>query len=134
VGLGVGQLPAFYAASSGLQLEHRADSIAAAAAAVSAHLALPGAGGILLVQPPPAELALEAEEVEAWTALAVAAAAERGLRGGRVTPFVLAHMAEASGGRTLATNIGLIVNNARTAAALAVALAGRQDHRPGRRD
>jgi pseudouridine-5'-phosphate glycosidase len=134
VGLGVGELPAFYAASSGLLLEHRADSIAAAAAAVLAHLSLPGAGGILLVQPPPDELALDAAEVEAWIARAVGDAARRRMRGGAVTPFVLAQMAAASGGRTLATNIGLIVNNARTAAELAVTMAADQDHRHGQRD
>ncbi len=134
VGLGVGELPAFYVASSGLRLEHRADSIAAAAAAVSAHLSLPGAGGILLVQPPPAELALDAAEVEGWIARALDDGVARGLRGGAVTPFVLSHLASASDGRTLATNIGLIVNNARTAAELAVAIVADQDHRPAHGD
>ncbi len=134
VGLGVDELPAFYATSSGLRLEHRADSIAAAAAAVSAHLSLPGAGGILLVQPPPAELAIDSAEVEGWIAHAVDDGIERGLRGGAVTPFVLSYLAAASHGRTLATNIGLIVNNARTAAQLAVAMAADQDHRPVQRD
>ena len=46
-----------------------------------------------------------------------------GLRGGVVTPFVLAHIAAASGGRALAANIGLIVNNARMAARVALAVA-----------
>ncbi len=36
---------------------------------------------------------------------------------------MLGRVAELSGGRTLRTNIGLIVNNARTAARIAVALA-----------
>jgi pseudouridine-5'-phosphate glycosidase len=126
VGLGVDELPAFYARSSGLALQHRADSAAEAASALAAHLSLPGAGGILLVQPPPAELALEATEVEAWIADAVMAAERDGLRGGEVTPFVLAHIAAASGGRALAANIGLIVNNARAAGAVAELLA---DHR-----
>ena len=123
VGLGVDELPAFYAASSGLPLTHRADSIGAAARMAMAHLSLPGAGGMLLVQPPPSELALDAAEVEGWIAAAVAAAAQRGVRGGSVTPFVLSHIAAASGGRTLATNIGLIVNNARVAGELAVEMA-----------
>ena len=123
VGLGVDELPAFYAASSGLPLTHRADSIGAAARMALAHLSLPGAGGMLLVQPPPSELALDAAEVEGWIAAAVAAAAQRGVRGGSVTPFVLSHIAAASGGRTLATNIGLIVNNARVAGELAVEMA-----------
>jgi pseudouridine-5'-phosphate glycosidase len=123
VGLGVDELPAFYATSSGLPLAHRVDTPEAAAATVAAHLSLPGAGGILLVQAPPAELALDADEVESWIAAANSAASDRGLRGGAVTPFVLAHIAAASGGRALAANIGLIVNNARMAARVALAVA-----------
>jgi pseudouridine-5'-phosphate glycosidase len=125
VGIGTDSLPAFYATSSGLALQHRVDSAGEAAAAVAAHQALPGAAGKLLVQPPPAEVALDAEEVERWIAQGVASAAERGIRGAAVTPFVLAHVAEASAGRALRANVGLIVANARTAGAVAVALAER---------
>ena len=126
VGLGVDALPAFYSTSSGLPVPHRVGSPAEAAALIGLHLAIPGAGGILLVQPPPAELAIPADEVEAWIEAADAEAAGRGLRGGAVTPFVLGRVAELSGGRTLRANIGLIIENARMAARIAVALA---DHR-----
>ena len=121
VGLGVDELPAFYATSSGLPLAHRVDSPRAAAETVAAHLGLPGAGGMLLVQPPPAELALDADEVEAWITEAISAAAASNVRGGAVTPFVLSHVGRASGGRALAANVGLIVNNARMAARVAMA-------------
>jgi pseudouridine-5'-phosphate glycosidase len=123
VGYGTDELPAFYSTSSGLPLPHRVDGSRAAARAVAAHFALPGAGGILLVQPPPADVALPGPEVAAWIREALAVADEAGVRGGAVTPFVLAHVATASQGRALRANIGLIVNNARTAAAVAVALA-----------
>ncbi len=126
VGIGVDVLPAFYAADSGLPVPHAVPDAAAAAAAVGAHLALPGAGGMLLVQPPPADVALPSDEVNAWIEAAVAEAGRAGVRGPRVTPFVLARVAEASGGRTLLANIGLIVNNARMAARIAVA---RTHHR-----
>jgi pseudouridine-5'-phosphate glycosidase len=68
-------------------------------------------------------VALPGPEVDAWIREALAAADEAGVRGGAVTPFVLGHVATASQGRALHANIGLIVNNARTAAAVAVALA-----------
>jgi pseudouridylate synthase len=125
VGIGIGVLPAFYAASSGLPLNHRVDSPAEAAAVVAAHQALPGAGGILFVQPPPVELALDGREVEQWIADGVALAEQRRIRGAAVTPFVLTHVAEASGGRTLRANIGLILANARMAGSVASALAER---------
>jgi pseudouridine-5'-phosphate glycosidase len=125
IGLGVDEVPAFYSRSSGIVAPHRVDGAAAAADVVETHLALPGVGGILLVQPPPAEDAILAEEVETWIDEALTAAERDGVRGGAVTPYVLRRVAEASGGRTLRTNIALIVNNARAAAEIAVELARR---------
>jgi pseudouridine-5'-phosphate glycosidase len=122
VGYGVDELPAFYTPSSGLPLAHRVDSPEAAAAAISAHRALPGAAGMLVVQPPPAELALAAADVEKWIADALTDAEARNIRGGAVTPHLLAWLGRASNGRTLAVNVALIVNNARTAGLVASAL------------
>lgn len=122
VGYGVDELPAFYGARSGLHLAHRVDTPDEAAATVRAHLDLPGAGGILIVQPPPDALALDAAEVDAWIDAGLRDASSNGVRGGAVTPHLLAFVARSSGGRTLDVNIGLIVNNARTAGAIASAL------------
>ena len=122
VGYGVDELPAFYSVSSGIRLAHRVDTPAAAAAAIAMHRSIPGAGGLLLVQPPPADVALDADEVDGWIAEALADAAARGIRGGAVTPHLLGHLARASGGRTLRVNIALIVNNARTAGRIASVL------------
>jgi pseudouridine-5'-phosphate glycosidase len=121
IGLGVDELPAFYAASSGLHLSHNVDTPRQAANAIGAHFGIPGSGGILFVQPPPADVAMPADALEGWIATAVAAAEELGIRGGSVTPFVLARVADASGGRTLRANVALVVNNARAAAQIAVA-------------
>lgn len=122
IGYGVDELPAFYSVSSGLRVPHRVDGPAAAAATIAAHRSIPGSGGMLIVQPPPADLAIDATEVEAWIADAMRDADARGIRGGAVTPHLLGFMARASGGRTLNVNIGLIVNNARTAGQIALAL------------
>jgi pseudouridine-5'-phosphate glycosidase len=123
IGLGVDELPAFYSSSSGLRLAHRVDSPGEAARLLALHLAIDGSGGILFVLPPPADLAIPGGEVSSWIDTANAEALERGVRGGGVTPYVLARVAELSEGRTLRTNIGLIVNNARLAARIAVAFA-----------
>ena len=122
VGYGVDEMPGFYSIGTGLRLPHRVDGPQEAAAAIRAHRALPGAGGILLVQPPPVELALDAAEVDGWIADALRDAEVNGIRGGAVTPHLLGFIARASGGRALRVNIGLIANNARTAAAVASAL------------
>jgi pseudouridine-5'-phosphate glycosidase len=126
VGIGVDELPAFYSISSGLRLPHSVAGAQQAAAAIGTHFAIPGGGGILLVQPPPADVALPPVEVGRWIAAALGEADRNGVSGGRVTPFVLARIAEASNGRTLRANIGLILNNARTAAQIAVAHAERR--------
>ena len=122
LGYGVDELPGFYSIGSGLSVPHRVDGPEEAAAAIVAHRALPGAGGLLIVQPPPADLALDAAEVEAWIEAGLRDAAARDVRGGPVTPHLLGFIADASEGRTLSVNIGLIVNNARTAGAIASAL------------
>jgi pseudouridylate synthase len=122
IGYGVDELPAFYSTGSGLRVPHRVDGPAAAAAAIAAHRSIPGAGGILIVQPPPADRALDPDEVDAWITEGMRDAEVNGIRGGAVTPHLLGYVARVSGGRTLSVNIGLIVNNARTAGAIASAL------------
>ena len=125
VGIGVDELPAFYAARSGLRLGHAVAGPEEAARTMAAHLAIPGARGILFVQPPPADVALDPAQVDGWIAAALAEAEARNVHGGALTPFVLGMVAEASGGATLRANIGLIVNNSRMAARIALAR-----HRP----
>jgi pseudouridine-5'-phosphate glycosidase len=129
IGLGVDELPAFYSAGSGLSLGHRVETATEAAEVLAIHLALDGSGGLLFVQPPPAELAIPSDEVAAWIEAATADAARSGMRGGSLTPFILGRVAELSQGRALRTNVGLIVNNVRMAARIAVALAARSDDR-----
>lgn len=131
IGFGTDRLPAFLSPDAGLGVPHRVDEPAAAAQMVRMHLAVPGAGGLLIVQPAPAAVAIPAAEVDGWIADAVAAAEHEGVTGGRVTPFVLSHVARASGGRTLRANVALIVNNARTAGRIAVALAERHHRSSG---
>jgi pseudouridylate synthase len=122
IGYGTDELPAFYSTTSGLRLPHRVDGPAAAAAAIAAHRSIPGAGGILIVQPPPADLAIDPREVEAWIDEAMDDAEGQSIRAGALTPHLLGSLARASGGRTLRVNIGLIVANARTAGTISAAL------------
>jgi pseudouridine-5'-phosphate glycosidase len=122
IGYGTDELPAFYGLTSGLRLPHRVDGPAQAAAAIAAHRSIPGAGGILIVQPPPAELAIDPAEIEDWIEEGTAEAARRRIGGGALTPHLLGHLARASGGRTLRVNVGLIVANARAAGSIAAVL------------
>ena len=78
-------------------------------------------GGIVFALPLPEQDALPAGEIEEQIAAALRLAAERGVRGKQLTPFVLAELARSSSGKSLAANRSLLVHNARFAAELAVA-------------
>jgi pseudouridine-5'-phosphate glycosidase len=124
LGFGSSEFPAFYADRSGLQLEHRADTPELAAEALHAQrdrLGLKQA--ILLTVPPPPEVALDRDELERALVAAEAEAKRQGITGKAVTPFLLARLVEATGGRTLQANVALLAKNARVAAEIAVAYA-----------
>jgi pseudouridylate synthase len=123
VGFGTDELPAFYSRESGIPVDVRADTADEVAALWRAHRALAAPGAILLCVPPPAGHALPAAEVERAIRDALGEAEARGIRGKEVTPFLLSTVAERTGGRSLEANVALLRNNARTAAAVAAAMA-----------
>lgn len=114
--------PAFYASSSGLPVDARIDSPEDAAAILSAKWALGLNGGALITVPPPADLALSQDEMQRAIAAAMQAADEAGITGKAITPFLLSRVSEITAGRSLAVNIGLLVQNAQIAAHIAAAL------------
>jgi pseudouridine-5'-phosphate glycosidase len=125
VGLGTSEFPGFYTQHTGIQLTVSVDTPAQVAEIARAHFALARIQSVLVVQPPPAKVALGAEEVEAAVTRALDQASRQGIRGGAVTPFLLEAVSRETNGRTLQTNLALLEHNARTAAHIAVALADR---------
>jgi len=131
VGYSTNEFPAFYSRESNLPLQHRVDTPEEAARLLRIHRDLgwlgPGTtAGMLIVNPPPVENALSRAEVESLISAAVAAAEAAGIRGKAVTPFLLEQLARNSGGKTLQSNIALLVSNARLAAGIAVAYSYRK--------
>jgi len=121
LGFGSSELPAFFTDSSGIRLEHRFDDVASVARALRIHWDELGHGsGVLVCVPPPSPL--PRAEVERALSAATSEAARRNLAGKELTPFLLARLAEASGGRTVQSNLELLENNARVAGDVAVAL------------
>jgi pseudouridylate synthase len=88
---------------------------------VTTHWQLGGAG-VVLALPLPAETALHPGALADALRLAEDQARARGVSGPALTPFLLARLAEATGGETLRANHALIVANARFAARLAASL------------
>lgn len=131
VGYATSEFPAFYSRESGLPVQHRVDTPEEAARLMCIHqglgrLAKGASGGLLIVNPPPAANALPRAEVESLVSGARIAAEAAGIGGKAVTPFLLAQLARNSGGKTLETNIALLVANARLAAKVAVAYSVRK--------
>ncbi len=124
IGYRTDAFPAFWSRESGLAAPLRLDEPAAIAALIRARRALQLDGGMLIANPVPREHEIRQDEIAAHIAIAVAEAAPLGVSGKRVTPFLLERIVALTGGRSLATNIALIKNNAALAAAIAVALAG----------
>ena len=81
------------------------------------------AGGILIGNPVPEEYAMDFDEMTAVIEKAIAGANAEGVRGKNITPYLLAHIVEYTGGQSLKTNIQLAYNNARAAGKIAVAYA-----------
>jgi pseudouridylate synthase len=121
-GFRTSELPAFYTDSSGIQLEHRFDDAASIARALRMHWdELRQPSGVLVCVAPPSPL--PRSEVERAIADALQEAARRTLAGKQMTPFLLAALAQATGGRTLAANLDLLENNAQVAGQIAAAWA-----------
>lgn len=114
VGYRTDAFPAFYVRDHRppLPVSARVESPAEVAALFRAHVRMGGAG-VVLAQPCPADVAVPAAEFDGWLAEAAREAVAANVTGAKVTPFLLARLAELSGGRTLTANRALIVANAR---------------------
>ncbi len=121
IGYGTGELPAFYTRSSGFRVDYRMDTPQELAAAFKAQKELGLGGGMLVTNPIPAEYAMPPEVINAAIDQAISECNAKGIHGKQTTPFLLARVAELTGGDSLASNIRLVYNNAALAAQTAVA-------------
>ncbi len=123
VGLGTETLPAFYSRSSGLPVDVLIQTAVEAAQIIAAAQRIGAKHGVLVTVPVPEQDAMPAEKMEVAIRRATAEAEENKIHGKAATPFLLARVAELTAGESRRANIALLVNNARTAAEIAVALA-----------
>jgi pseudouridylate synthase len=97
----------------------RMDSAAQIAAAHRLRAALGLPGGQLVANPIPPEAEIPRTEIDPIIEAALAEATARRISAKAVTPFLLQRIFELTDGRSLASNIALVLNNARLAAAIA---------------
>ena len=124
IGYGTDELPAFYTRESGFGVDYRVDSPRELAEMFKAQRALGYKGGMLVTNPIPAEYSMEKTIIDRAIDQALRECAEQHVHGKETTPFLLARVAELTGGDSLESNIKLVLNNARLAALTAAAVVG----------
>ncbi len=122
IGYGTDEFPAFYSRRSGLEVDARVETPEEITQMAQTRAALGLSTALLICVPVPEADELPAEEAEAAIEQAVAEAAASGVSGKALTPFLLARMVELTGGRARRANEALLLNNARTAAQIAITL------------
>ncbi len=123
VAIGTDEMPGFYSRRSGIPAPASVADEAEAARLVAAHDRLGLGSGVLLCAPVPAADELPLEVARAAIARATAEADAAGVHGPALTPWLLARVAAITDGASIRANTALIVNDARVAARIAVALA-----------
>lgn len=123
IGYGTEELPAFYTRHSGFRTDYRLDTPEQLAEAFRAKLDVGLKGGMLVTNPIPEEYSMDPAVINKAIEEALREADAKGVKGKEVTPFLLARIKDITGGDSLASNIQLVLNNARLAAATAKCLA-----------
>jgi pseudouridine-5'-phosphate glycosidase len=120
------EFPAFYSVQSGYPVSARVDSVVEIAEIAQVHWALGLESAILVVAPPPQEVALPLEDITTVIEQALSEAKQEQVRGQEVTPFLLSRVSDLTGKASLIANLGLLRKNAQIAARIAVAMATGQ--------
>jgi pseudouridylate synthase len=122
IGFGTDEFPAFYTRSSGQRLGLRLDNATQVAQFLRHKSSLKLTGGVLIANPIPAAYELDSMEIESAIVQSLSDAQAQAIEGKEVTPFLLKRLNEITNGRSQQANRELVLNNARVAAAIAVAL------------
>ncbi|MBQ2920880.1 MAG: pseudouridine-5'-phosphate glycosidase [Oscillospiraceae bacterium] len=120
IGFGTEELPAFYTRQSGFGVDYRVDTPEELAKIFKASHEMGLKSGMLVTNPIPEEFAMPKSVIDAAIDQAIAECNANGIHGKETTPFLLARVAELTGGDSLASNIRLVFNNAKIAAQTAV--------------
>ena len=119
IGYGTDRFPGFYLADSGFPLDWRVDSPKAAADVIRAQLT---DAAIVIANPIPSADQLPPDVHNRVLEDALRAAAEHGIRGKSITPFLLETFRRETAGASLEVNLKLVRANVRLATQIAAAL------------
>ena len=116
---GTDVFPAFYSRESGFASECRIDDTAKIADLIRTKDQLGLRGGILIACPVPAEDEIPFDKMDVVIKQALEECEEKGIKGKRITPFLLSRVKDLTEGSSLEANIKLVLNNADIGAKIA---------------
>jgi pseudouridine-5'-phosphate glycosidase len=122
IGYGTDDFPAFYSRESGLEVTENLDDPQDIVDFAKTHWMMGSKSAVLVANPVPAADAISKSEMEPFIEQANKEAHEQGIHGQAVTPFLLQRINELTKGRSMRANLSLLLNNARLAAQIALAL------------
>lgn len=119
VGYGTDEFPAFYSRDSGLDISIRLNTPKDIVEFARAHWSTGLQSAVLVANPVPGTDAIPRSEMEPIIEQASREAQEMGIRGQKLTPFLLERISALTKGRSMRANLALLLNNARLAAQIA---------------
>lgn len=121
IGYQASEFPAFYTRQSGLGVDYTLHTPKEVGEVLSAKWSTGLAGGVVIANPVPEAYSMDATYLHGVIEQALAAAARDQIKGKAVTPYLLSKVKELTAGKSLVSNIELVINNARLAAEIAIA-------------
>lgn len=122
IGYQTDEFPAFYTRHSGLNVDYRLDKPSEIADCLNSKWSMGLKGGMIIANPIPASDSLDPTYISKIIQQALDTAESNGIKGKAVTPFLLAKVKELTQGKSLVSNVALVLNNARLASKIALHL------------
>ena len=113
LGLRTDELPAFYCRTSGYKLDYNCQDEETVAKIMKTKWDVGLKGGAVVGNPIPEQYAMDPDYMNGIIEKAVAQANAEHIHGKAITPFLLAHIKDMTGGSSFAANLELAYNNAR---------------------
>jgi pseudouridine-5'-phosphate glycosidase len=125
IGYRTSRFPAFWLSDSGYDLDWRADSPEEIADIMAARAAFGEQSALLVANPLPADLQLDPGVLDGALTDALAVAADQGVRGKAVSPFLLDRIQQVTGGMSVGVNLHIARGNIELAAKISTSWATR---------
>lgn len=126
IGYQTDKFPEFFSPGKNLSVSARLESADEIAKFVSYHWGLGLKSAVLICQPVPSNAALDSKEADEAQRTASQEAQQQGVRGQKLTPFLLKRVGQLTNGKSTRANLALLLNNAKLAAQISRAMVDLQ--------